>query len=587
MGSIANNVKGTNESTSKPRAFEYPPAPYQVLDQYHSKPCKIRVACIGAGATGLCTAYKMERMLEKNSWELTLFEKNDHFGGTWYENTYPGVACDIPSPLYTFSFDPNPNWSHYFAYGPEIQEYFEGFARRYDLEKYMKTNTKVVEVSWDQNLGVWNITLEDQTTKKTWYDWAHVLINGTGILNTWKWPEVKGLFDFKWPMMHSARWDHSVSFKGKAVGVIGTGSTSVQIIPVLQKVANKVDVFMRSPTWISPPFGATALAQLRKGVEPPPGQRQYKFTEEDKKRFRDDPEYFLRFRKEIEAEINSLFEMYISRSDVQVQFRDVIEKEMLRRLGPGNEKLKEFIIPKWSVGCRRVSPADGYLEALASENVTPVFGEIERVTENGLVVGGEERKVDILICATGFTPAFKPAFKVFNGKKTLSEDWGDSCNMYLGVAAPRFPNYFTIVGPGATWSNGTLIPGIETSVEYSIKMIKKIQTEGLLSVAVKQEALDDIYEHFDAFHQDTVWSEECRSWFKDGKTKRRIYLWPGPTIHFLKTIKDPRIEDYDIVYRYRNRFAFLGNGTVKASVTKDVLGLSPYVRNSDHPWAIE
>lgn len=163
-----------------------------------------------------------------------------------------------------------------------------------------------------------------------------------------------------------------------------------------------------------------ALAQLRNGVEPPPGQHQYKFTDADKKRFRDDPEYFLRFRKEIEAEINLLFEMYISGSNVQTQFRDVIEKEMLRRLGPGNEKLKEFIIPKWSVGCRRISPADGYLEALASDNVTPVFGEIERVTETGLVVDGEERNVDILICATGFNPAFKPAFKVGDPLETFS-----------------------------------------------------------------------------------------------------------------------------------------------------------------------
>lgn len=116
----------------------------------------------------------------------------------------------------------------------------------------------------------------------------------------------------------------------------------------------------------------------------------------------------------------------------------------------------------------------------------------------------------------------------------------------LGIrAAPRFPNYFTIVGPGATWSNGTLIPGIETSIEYSIKMIKKIQTEGLLSVAVKQEALDDIYEHFDAFHQNTVWSEECRSWFKDGKMKRRIYLWPGPVSRATAPVSELRLISAD------------------------------------------
>ncbi|OAG37135.1 hypothetical protein AYO21_08670 [Fonsecaea monophora] len=552
--------------------LDSPTMPYTVLDQYHSQPSKIRVACAGAGATGLCCAYKMERMLEPNSWELTLFEKNEQFGGTWWENTYPGVACDIPSHLYTFSWDPNPEWSHYFAYGNEIQRYFEGFAQRYDLHKYMKLRTKVVEINWDQSQGIWNITLQDMTTNEIWHDWAHVFINGTGILNTWKWPDIPGLHDFKGPMMHSAKWNHEVDFKGKKVGVIGTGSTSVQIIPELQKVAGHVDVFMRSPTWISPPFGASALSALRGGDAPDPGKRQYTFTDEDKKRFREDPQYYLRFRKEIEAEINVLFGMYIQGSDLQKQFRDVITKEMIRRLGPGNEKLKEFIIPKWSVGCRRVSPADGYLEALVSENVTPVFGEVDRVTAEGVVVDGCEHRLDIL---------------VFNGTKSIDEDWGSGCNMYLGVSAPRFPNYFTIVGPGATWSNGTLLPGIETTVEYSIKMIKKIQTEGILSATVKQQALDDIYQHFDEFHKGTVWHEDCRSWFKDGKIKNRIYLWPGPTIHFLKTIKEPRMEDYDFEYKSGNRFAFLGNGNVKAMLTGDIDGLSPYIRDADCPWTID
>lgn len=140
--------------------------------------------------------------------------------------------------------------------------------------------------------------------------------------------------------------------------------------------------------------------------------RQYKFTEEDKQRFRDDPEYFLEFRREIEAEINIMFEMYMQGSDVSKNFKKLIAEEMKRRIGPGQEKLLDFIIPKWSPGCRRVSPADGYLEALVSPNVEPVYGEIDHVTEKGIIVDGQEHELDILVCATGFTPAFKPPFKV-------------------------------------------------------------------------------------------------------------------------------------------------------------------------------
>jgi cation diffusion facilitator CzcD-associated flavoprotein CzcO len=269
--------------------------------------------------------------------------------------------------------------------------------------------------------------------------------------------------------------------------------------------------------------------ELLKGAEQQPGDRQYTFTEADKKKFTEDPAYLLQFRKKIEAEINSLFGMYQQGSDMSNKFREVITSEMNRRIGPGNEELKKFIIPKWSPGCRRISPGDGYLEALVKENVQPVFSNIEKVVPEGIVTAdGATHKLDVLVCATGFQVAFRPAFKLINGEgTTLDDDWGQSPNLYLGLSAPRFPNYYTIVGPGATWSSGTLLPSIETSVEYAVKMMKKIQTETIKSIDVKQEALDDIYAHFDEFHKMTVWQEECRSWFKDGKVKNRIYLWPG------------------------------------------------------------
>ncbi|KAF2492447.1 FAD/NAD(P)-binding domain-containing protein [Lophium mytilinum] len=585
---LANGTNGL-----KAPEFGYPPhnvdGPYRVLDQYHSKPSKLRVACCGAGASGLCLAYKMEKMLTPGSFELTLFEKNPQFGGTWYENTYPGVACDIPAHDYVFTWDPKPDWTTFFAAGKEIQGYFEGFAERHGSKKYMKLNTKIVETRWDEEEGVWHITTEDQTTKEKSEDWAHVFVNGTGILNSWKWPEIEGLHDFKGGLMHSAAWDHEVDFEGKVVGVIGTGSTSVQIVPSLQKICKEVQVYMRSPTWISPPFGAGALDDVHKGEDVNPGQRQYTFSEAEKKRFAEDPDYHLSFRKSIEAEINGLFGMYQQGSELSNHFREVITAEMNRRMGPGHEELKSFIIPKWSPGCRRISPGDGYLEALVQENVTPVFEGIEKVVPEGLQTrDGKVHKVDIIVCATGFQVAFQPAFTVINGAgKSIKQDWTDGPNLYFGVSAPRFPNFYTIVGPGATWSNGTLLPSIETTVEYSIKCMKKMQTEGIKALAVKQEALDEIYAHFDEYHKATVWKEECRSWFKDGKIKNRIYLWPGATIHFLKSIKDPRFEDYDFTYRYKNRFAFLGNGDVKATASRDVLGLSTYIRNSDHEWSVE
>lgn len=194
------------------------------------------------------------------------------------------VVVQIPSHLYTYSWDPKTDWSHYFAYGAEIQRYFESFADRHGSRKYMKLSTKVIECRWNEAAGTWNLVLEDQRTGATWTDWAHCLINGTGILNTWKWPDIKGFADYAGPKVHSAAWDHSVDFEGKSVCVIGAGSSAIQIVPELQRKARELTTFIRSPTWISPPFGASVLEEdLRKGKGGgDPGLRQYTFSKKKK-----------------------------------------------------------------------------------------------------------------------------------------------------------------------------------------------------------------------------------------------------------------------------------------------------------------
>ncbi|KAE9367187.1 FAD/NAD(P)-binding domain-containing protein [Stipitochalara longipes BDJ] len=505
--------------------------PYKILNQYHSKPTKLRVACIGAGASGLCVIYKM--MLVPGSWELTVFEKNPGVGGTWLKNTCPGVACDTPASLYT----------HYYAYGSEIGQYFEDFADKNECRKFIQFYTKLVEARWDEEKGIWNTLVDDQITKERGKDWCHVL----------------GSHVFAGPKMHSAKWDASVDYKNKT------------LVPAVQKDVKHMTAFMRSPTWIAPPWGTSVLEEdIRKGKKIEKGKSQHMFTDEEKQRFKDDPDAYLAIRKRLEAEFNSIIQGWIRGTPSAKTIRESITEEMESRIGTGpeSEMLREMLIPKWAPGCRRISPGDGYLEALQQPNVKPVFGAIKRITPEG--------------------PSFKPAFPLYNGKgKSLDEDWGQHVNLYLGLTAPRFPNYFTIAGPGSTWAAGSLLPSIEAGVEYVVKVMKKIQQEQIKSVEVRQDALDDLFEHFDEFHKETVYQDNCRSWHKDGKIKNRVYLWPGGTIHHVKTLKEPRYEDYSIRYRYGNCFAFLGNGEVKANMTGDVQGLSTYMRTSDHDWDIE
>ncbi|KAJ5465282.1 uncharacterized protein N7458_000968 [Penicillium daleae] len=592
-GEHSNGADKPAVSSDRLNEFGYPQngsgRNYVLPNTWHSKKTKIRVACIGAGASGICLAYKMQHQMDPNTWELAIYEKNDNICGTWYENKYPGCACDIPSHIYTYSFEPHPDWSTYFAYAPEILEYFRKFADKHQCQRFVQVNSKVVEATWHPREGIYKIVIEDTNTGETREDWSHVLVNATGNLNKWKWPEIEGLYDFAGPKMHPSHWDESVDFVGKTVGIIGTGSTAIQVVPELQKVAKGLKLFMRSPTWISPPFGGNVLKEDLKGGEENAASRQYVFTDEEKRKFREDPDFLLNMRQKIEAEVNLLFPFFQRGTDLQKQMHVVMTEEMHNRIGPGHEELKEHLIPKWLPGCRRITPGDGYLEALTQDNVQPIFNEISKIVPEGLIDSdGVLHKVDILVCATGFDIPYAPHFKLTNGDGiNMQDEWKDDPNLYLGLTAPRYPNYFVMVGVGGTWANGTILPALETASEHFIKIFRKMQEEGIKSIEVTQEACDDFIYHLDLFHKskETVWSDTCRSWYKkNGKA----WIWPGATIHYLKTLNaPPRYEDYKFTYWSGRRFAYFGDGNVQATALKEnVSAMAPYIRESDHPWHI-
>ena len=282
-------------------------------------------------------------------------------------------------------------------------------------------------------------------------DWCHVLVNGTGFLNDWKWPKIPGVHDFKGTLVHSANWDTSIDYSDKTVAVIGTGSSSIQIVPQVQKKAKHLTAFMRSVTWISPVVGEADL-QAEKEKQKPHTEadkqdsseliKQYWYTEEDKQRFRDDPAYLLLYRRKLESAVNNLFDMFISGSDVSKGAEQMMRAEMNRRIGPGHEELKEKLIPAWPPGCRRITPGDGYLEALVQPNVTTCHEEIEKIVPEGVVdATGKLHKVDILACATGFNIAFSPPFEMIgtNGAR-MADEFEPEPQVYLAMTVPKFPN---------------------------------------------------------------------------------------------------------------------------------------------------
>lgn len=439
------------------------------------------------------------------------------------------LLSDVPAHAYTFSFEPNPEWDCFFAYAPQIKAYFEGFAEKYGLHEYISLNSRMLSATWDEAKGIYNVKVDVKGEVKE--DWCHVLINGTGFLNDWKWPKIPGLKDFKGTLLHSANWDDTLDYSGRNVAVIGTGSSAIQIVPQIQKKARHLTAFMRSVTWISPVVGEQDLeaekskhaSESEKESEDNGLIKQYWYTEEDKQRFRDDPEYLLAYRKKLESAVNNLFDMFISGSETSKGAHELMRAEMNRRIGPGHEDLKKRLIPTWSPGCRRITPGDGYLEALIQPNVTTVHEEIEKIVPEGLLdATGKVHAVDVIACATGFNIAFAPPFTIrgVNGI-SMHDAFEPEPQVYLAMAVPKFPSFFTVNGVRGNWANGTSLPSHEVCVEYILKCVQKIQDENLRALEVKQEPITQLYEHIDAWHRGSdgegehkgsVWNEDCKSW---------------------------------------------------------------------------
>ena len=308
-----------------------PPA-YKVLNQFHSQPQPLKIIHVGAGASGLLFAYKARKWL--TNYSLICYEKNPTIGGTWYENRYPGCACDIPAHTYTFSFEPNPEWSGFYSYSDEIQRYMEGFYRKYQLEEFMKFDTKVVDATWLELEGNWNVTLQNVKDGSTFTDKCDVLVNGSGVLTKWKWPDIAGMQDFKGEIAHSAAWDPEIDWKDKRVAVIGTGSSSIQMVPHLAKGSKSLTIFARNMTWIAPQIASDVPAAAAEGEAPAPAGKHH-YVEAEKERFRTDAEFFLDYRRKLEARLGGEFSDVFEGVEVEYDGPGGVSREYVEEIGTG------------------------------------------------------------------------------------------------------------------------------------------------------------------------------------------------------------------------------------------------------------
>ncbi|RDL38519.1 Flavin-binding monooxygenase [Venustampulla echinocandica] len=530
--------------------------PFTIKDEpvENQRPLKVRV--IGAGYSGIYLGIRIPQRLRNI--DLQIYEKNDGVGGTWWENRYPGCACDVPSHSYQYTFDPNPDWSSFYAPAPEICAYLQKMADKYGVMRYVKLSHKITNCKWDEATKKWNITVENTKTGEIIEDDADILLSARGNLNDFKWPDIPGFDTFSGDVTHSAAWNQKVDFTNKRVGVIGGGSSSIQLVPKLQKLEGvQLTCFVRSKTWISNPFGDNAMVQL--GLDP----KKFEFSDEQRKEFASDPEKFLKFRKAIEADGNTIHAVTLRDSEIQKGAVEAFQAMMKERLVKKPE-IAQFLIPSFAVGCRRLTPGPGYLEALVEDNVNFVTEEISSITPKGIVLSnGETVEIDVLVCATGFKTGAPPPFQVYGkGGVSLEEKFKPYPETYLSVGVDGFPNFFMMLGPNSAIGAGSLTTMIENEGDYIVKCIRKLQKEDYVSMTPKAERVKDFSEFCGEYFKNTVYMDNCNSWYRSegGKGNRITGLWPGSSLHCLETLRTPRWEDFEYESKDENKLRWIGNG---------------------------
>ncbi|KAM0751744.1 FAD/NAD-P-binding domain-containing protein [Meredithblackwellia eburnea MCA 4105] len=540
------------------KLFESPAWPhsnergYTLPDQPMGTARPLKVIAVGGGMSGICLAHSIAT--EGQGIELDIYEMGAGYGGTWFWNTYPGVRCDIPSVNYQMSFSPKPDWPEFYATGGDIQEYYEGVVHKFSLEKYFHLSHEVVGADWLTEESRWRVKVRGPDGAVFTND-CDVLFNVGGVLNLWKWPNIKGLHSFKGDLCHTARWPKGLDAKGKRIAVIGSGSSGIQLLAHVQPEAEQVFHWIRSPTWIT-----AAFAQDFAGV----GGKNYKYTDEHKAKFAADPVHGLKYRKMMESELNKRFKFIVQGTPEQKRALEFADADMRQKL-KGNQRLIDALVPtKFVVGCRRPTPGNGYLEALNEPNVQVYTEMFQQITEKGFLdAEGNEVEVDIVACATGFDTTYKPSFPVIANGVNLQDKWNTyPTDTYMSTSVAGYPNYLMYFGPFGPTGHGSGAPVIEAYTRYAMKFLKKLQTEGIKTFTVKDKAAADFNEHAALYLKRTAWAGNCSSWFKPGPDVPPV-MFPGNRVLFMEMMHNPRFEDFDYEYEKSyvgNRFGYFGNG---------------------------
>lgn len=474
---------------------------------------------VGAGFAGLCMAIKLKQAGMNN---FIILERNDHLGGTWYDNAYPGAACDVESHLYSYSFEPNPDWSRQFGPQAEILRYMEHCAAKYELTPYIRLRTNITKSVYDESTGMWTVTAEGGETFT-----GRSLITCSGGLSEPSFPDIKGLGSFEGKLFHSARWDKSYDLSGKKVAVIGTGASAIQIVPALVQQVAKLDMFQRTTPWILPKKDKD-ISSFRRTM--------YNLFPITRKLYRTR----LYWRNELMA-IGFV---------VNPAIMKLGGKLMIRHLNKSvkDPELRKKLTPNFILGCKRILLSNEYYPALEKPNVSVITEHIREINKTGVLTqDGVQHDVDAIVLATGFQAAEGVSRFDVKGKGglNLNEAWRDGAEAYLGTSIAGFPNMFLVVGPNTGLGHSSMLLMIEAQVGYIMQCLKLMREKNAKSADVKKEVEKKYNEQLQSELAKTVWqSGKCMSWYQT-KNGKNVTLWPGFTFTFMQKTKKFEAEKYE------------------------------------------
>jgi len=477
------------------------------------------VAIIGTGFGGLGMAIQLK---QAGIDDFVILEKAASVGGVWRENSYPGAACDVPSHLYSFSFEPNPSWTRKFSPQPEIKRYLEHCERKYGLNAHIRFNTFVQTAVFEQALDSWEITTSTGDTIN-----AKLLVKATGQLSQLAIPKLPGLEQFAGKQFHSAHWDHDYDLQGKRVAIVGTGASALQFIPHVVEQAAEVTVFQRTSPWVIP-----------KPDRP--------YTKLERWLFKHLPLAAKFERNKIYWSLEWRFAALSANNWAAPIFNWVANRQ--RRKQVKDPALQQKLTPDYPLGCNRILLSNNYYSALSRDNVEVVAESVKSVTGDGVVSeSGETYPVDAIIFGTGFaaTEFVSPMTIVGLDGQDLNQRWAEGAEAYYGMTVSGFPNFFMLYGPNTNLGHNSIIFMLESQIAYVLQCVKALRDKRFTRMDLLGERMRQFNQQVQAKANKAVWNAGCNSWYRH-ESGKNTNNWPDFTLRYRALTRRVNFADYQL-----------------------------------------